>query len=126
MRLVNESNVIGQAVHPDPVDRAPFLPMRDEKLDFGIFLADHRVAEHALLERWNSCGGLSLDAAMTEFARYSKLAGMTRVIERDGLLRRGAKRAAPCPQEYQQRHGDQPSDAQHRPDSAQYDQLAKR
>ncbi len=120
MGLVNESHVIRQTVHPDPVHRAPFLPVRDEKLDFGIFLADDRVTEHALFKRWNRGGGLSFDAAVTEFTRYSKLTGMTRVVERDRLLRRGAKRPAPCPQEYQQRSGRQRPAAQHDSDSAQY------
>ncbi len=95
MRLVNESHVVGQAMHPYPVHRSPFLPVCRQKLDFGILLADDGVAEHTLFQRWDRRGGLSLYAAVTELARYSQLAGVTRVVERDRLLRRGSKRSAP-------------------------------
>ncbi len=111
---MNEPDVVRQAVHSDPIDCAVVLPVRDEELDLGIVPRDDAVAEHALLDRRNGSGRLLLNTAVTEFTRYSKFAGMARVIEGNGLLRRGTKRPTPCSNEYQYRNaGNSPSAQNH-------------
>ena len=86
VRGVHKAHVIGDPVHPCPVDRRVRFPVGLKELDLRAISGDNSMTEHALLNGWDGGGGFSPHATVTKLAWDGGVSGVNRVVKRYWLL----------------------------------------